>query len=38
MIPKEILEKIRRIQITTNRLVTNIFAGEYKSIFKGKGA
>lgn len=37
MIPKEILEKIRRIQITTSRLVTNVFAGEYKSVFKGRG-
>jgi len=27
MIPKEILEKILRIDITTNRLVTDVFAG-----------
>lgn len=37
MIPVEILKKIRRIQITTGRLVTNVFAGEYKSVFKGRG-
>ncbi len=37
MIPLEILKKIRRIQITTGRLVTNVFAGEYKSVFKGRG-
>lgn len=37
MIPKEILEKVRRIQITTSRIVTNVFAGEYKSVFKGRG-
>lgn len=37
MIPKEILEKILRIDITTNRLVTDIFAGAYHSVFKGRG-
>lgn len=37
MIPREIVNKIRRIQITTTRLVTDIFAGQYQSIFKGKG-
>ena len=34
---KEILKKIRRIEITTNRLVNNVFAGEYESAFKGQG-
>ncbi|MFH0732365.1 MAG: DUF58 domain-containing protein [Candidatus Omnitrophota bacterium] len=37
MIPKEILKKIRRIQITTSRMVTDVFAGQYQSVFKGKG-
>ena len=37
MIPIEILEKIRRINITTSRLATNVFAGDYKSVFKGRG-
>jgi len=37
MIPKEILEKVHRIEITTNRLVTDIFAGQYHSVFKGRG-
>lgn len=37
MIPIEILERIRRIHITTTRLATSIFAGEYKSVFKGRG-
>jgi len=37
MISKELLKKIRRIQITTARMVTDVFAGEYKSIFKGRG-
>lgn len=37
MIPKEILKNIRRIEITTSRMVTDIFAGQYQSVFKGKG-
>ncbi|MFC1808126.1 DUF58 domain-containing protein [Candidatus Omnitrophota bacterium] len=37
MIPKEVIKKIRRIQITTSRMVTDVFAGQYHSVFKGKG-
>ena len=37
MLPKEIIKKIRRIQITTNRLVNESLAGEYHSVFKGRG-
>ncbi len=37
MIPKEILKKIRRLQIVTNRVVSDVFAGEYLSVFKGRG-
>jgi uncharacterized protein (DUF58 family) len=37
MIPKEVLKNIRRIQITTSRMVTDVFAGQYQSVFKGKG-
>lgn len=37
MIPRDVLEKIRRIEITTNRLVTDTFAGQYHSVFKGRG-
>ena len=37
MIPKEVLKKIRRIQITTSRMVSDLFAGQYHSVFKGKG-
>ncbi len=33
----EILKKIRRIDIFTNRLVNTVFAGEYHSVFKGQG-
>jgi len=31
------VQKIRRIQITTNRLVNESLAGEYHSVFKGRG-
>lgn len=37
MIPKDLFKKVRRIQITTSRLVTNVFAGQYHSVFKGRG-
>ena len=37
MIPKELFQKIRRIEITTSRLVTDVFAGQYHSVFKGRG-
>jgi uncharacterized protein (DUF58 family) len=37
MLPREIIRKIRRIQITTNRLVNESLAGEYHSVFKGRG-
>ena len=37
MIPKEVIRKLRRIQITTTRKVTDVFAGQYQSVFKGVG-
>jgi len=37
MIPREVISKIRRIQITTSRKVTDVFAGKYQSVFKGAG-
>lgn len=37
MIPREILDKVQRIQIHTKHTVTNVFAGEYQSVFKGRG-
>ncbi len=33
----EILKKVRKIEIVTRRLVNDVFAGEYHSIFKGEG-
>jgi len=37
MIPRELLKNVRRIQIHTARLVDDLFAGEYHSVFKGRG-
>ncbi len=37
MIPREILRKVRRIEITTRGLVNEVFGGEYHSVFKGRG-
>src|SRR6056297_115303 len=37
MISKEILSKIKKLEIHTKGLVNNIFGGEYQSAFKGRG-
>lgn len=37
MIPKDLLAKVRHIEIRTSRLVTDLFAGQYHSVFKGQG-
>jgi uncharacterized protein (DUF58 family) len=37
MIPKELLKKIRRIEIRTSRIVNAAIAGQYHSTFKGRG-
>ena len=37
MIPREILQKVRRIEIATRGLVNDVFSGEYHSVFKGRG-
>ncbi len=37
MIPKEVLKKVKRIEITTRGLVNDVFSGEYHSVFKGRG-
>lgn len=36
-IPRELLKKIRKIEIYTNRLVNQQLAGQYHSVFKGRG-
>ena len=37
MIPSEIIEKVRHIEIRTRGLVNDLFGGEYHSVFKGRG-
>lgn len=37
MLSKELIAKIRRIEITTSKLVTDMLAGQYESVFKGRG-
>ena len=34
---KELLKKVRRIQIQTKHAVNDVFAGQYHSVFKGRG-
>jgi uncharacterized protein (DUF58 family) len=33
----EILKKVQRIQIVANRAVNDLFAGQYKSVYRGRG-
>jgi uncharacterized protein (DUF58 family) len=37
MISKEILKKVRKLEIRTKGMVNNLFGGEYQSAFKGRG-
>ena len=37
MIPSEVMAHIQRIQIKTSRMVNDILAGQYESVFKGQG-
>ena len=37
MIPQELIKKVRQIQIYTSRAVNASFAGQYESVFKGRG-
>ena len=37
MIPREMMRKIRRIQIHTSHIVDNLLAGPWHSAFKGRG-
>lgn len=37
MVSKDILTKIRKLEIRTKGLVNNVFGGEYQSAFKGRG-
>ena len=37
MLTDDLIARIRRIEITTRKLVNDSFAGEYHSVFKGRG-
>ena len=37
MVPKEILKRVKRLEITTRGMVNDVFSGEYHSVFKGRG-
>ena len=37
MIPEDLIKRIRQIQIYTSRAVNASFAGQYESVFKGRG-
>lgn len=37
MIPNDVLKRIRQIQIRTTHMVSDLFAGQYHSVFKGQG-
>jgi uncharacterized protein (DUF58 family) len=37
MVPKELIKKLRKIEITTRRVVNETLAGQYHSVFKGRG-
>lgn len=36
-LPPEILKKVKLLEISTRKLVKNLFAGEYRTAFKGQG-
>lgn len=37
MIPREVLEKVRLIEIRARHQVEDVFSGQYESVFKGRG-
>ena len=36
-LPEEVLKKVKLLDISTRKLVNNLFAGEYHTVFKGQG-
>ncbi len=36
-IPPDLLERVRRLEIKTRRIVSELFGGEYHSVFQGQG-
>ena len=37
MLTSDLIKKIRKIEITTSRAVNDVLAGQYHSVFKGRG-
>src|SRR6478672_4474943 len=37
MLPRELIKRIRRLEITTRKVVSDVLAGQYHSVFKGRG-
>lgn len=37
MLPREIIQRVREIQVRTGRQVADVLAGQYVSVFKGRG-
>ena len=37
MLPQELIKRIRRLEITTRKVVSDSMAGQYHSVFKGRG-
>ncbi|MDP2324070.1 MAG: DUF58 domain-containing protein, partial [Gammaproteobacteria bacterium] len=37
MIPAEIMQQIQRLHIRSRRVVNDLLAGQYESVFKGQG-
>jgi uncharacterized protein (DUF58 family) len=37
VLPKDLIRRIRRLEIATRKVVANMLAGQYHSVFKGRG-
>jgi uncharacterized protein (DUF58 family) len=37
MLAKEVIQRVREIQVRTGRQVADVLAGQYVSVFKGRG-
>lgn len=37
MLPRELIKRIRKLEITTRKVVSDMLAGQYHSVFKGRG-
>lgn len=37
MLPKELIKRIRKLEIATRKAVTSVLGGQYHSVFKGRG-